>query len=64
MRFHAPGSSLGVERLPEDVALCGHFTPPIASDTGTLSTTPPPPAADQNPPSIAKRREREKRDLI
>lgn len=57
---------LGAERLPEDFALCGHFTLPIANDTGTLSTIPP--VADQNPLSIAKRRasekEREKRDLI
>lgn len=33
-------------RAPEDVALCGHFTPPIASDTGTLSTYPLPPRSE------------------
>jgi hypothetical protein len=39
----------------QDFALCGHFMPPIASDTGTLSTCR---GADQNPFPIAKQRER------
>lgn len=43
-----------------DSALRGHFMPPIASDTGTLSTTP---GDVQNPLPIAKQR-RGERNLI
>jgi len=46
---------LGPPEDYQDFALCGHFMPPIASDTGTLSSCR---GADQNPFPIAKRRER------